>query len=337
MIEDLAESSRTMGANDESASVSVGRRDRRIRAEHLRDYGILVVFAALFVALSIGSSHFLQTGNLLNILYENAPLGITACSVTPVIIAGNFDLSLGSIYALTGVISAEAAAHWGTAFGFVAPLLAGAVLGLVNGLLITKLRINSFLATLATSLAYSGAAVALSGGLLIQVSSSAFLVLGQNGLGPVQYSVLVFLAVAVLLQVVLALTVFGRRCYGVGGNVRAARQSGIRTDWVVITTFVIGGFGTGLAGLINASAQGSGDSSAGTTLALIAIAAVALGGTSIFGGAGSVWRTVIGVLLLALIVNGFDLLGVAAFYQDMVEGALIVLAVAIGSLVRTSA
>lgn len=188
----------------------------------------------------------------------------------------------------------------------------------------------------ATSLAFSGAAVALSGGLLIQVNSSAFLVLGQSGIGAVQYSVLVFVGVALLLQGVLALTIFGRRCYGVGGNPRAARQSGVRTDRLVVTTFVVGGLGTGLAGLINASAQGSGDSSAGTTLSLIAIAAVALGGTSIFGGAGAVWRTVIGVLLLALIVNGFDLLGVAAFYQDMVEGALIVAAVAVGSLVRTS-
>lgn len=324
-------------AGAEALGVGPGeRRGRLIRAEHLRDYGILVVFAALFVALAVGSSHFLQTSNLLNILYENAPLGITACAVTPVIIAGNFDLSLGSIYALTGVVSAEAAVHLGTGLGYVAPLVAGAVLGLVNGLLITKLRINSFLATLATSLAYSGAAVALSGGLLIQVNSSAYLALGQQGVGSVQYSVLVFVAVAIVLQVLLAFSVFGRRCYGVGGNVRAARQSGVRSDRLVITTFVIGGLGTGLAGLVNASAQGSGDASAGTTLALIAIAAVALGGTSIFGGAGSVWRTVIGVLLLALIVNGFDLLGVAAFYQDIVEGALIVLAVAVGSFVRAT-
>lgn len=321
------------GAPSRAATAS---RRPRVRAEHLRDYGILVVFAALFVALSVGSSHFLQGGNLLNILYENAPLGITACAVTPVIIAGNFDLSLGSIFALTGVLAAEAAVHFGTAFGFVAPLVAGALLGLVNGLLVTKLRVNSFLATLATSLAYGGAAVAISGGLLIQVNSNAFVALGQNGVGVVQYSVLVFVGVAVLLQVLLAATVFGRHCYGVGGNVRAARQSGIRTDRTVIVTFMIGGLGAGLAGLVNASTQGSGDSSGGTTLALMAIAAVALGGTSIFGGAGSVWRTVIGVLLLALIVNGFDLLGVAAFYQNIVEGALIVLAVAVSSLVRVS-
>jgi ribose transport system permease protein len=307
----------------------------RIRAEHLRDYGILVVFILLFAALSIGSSHFLRVNNLLNLLYENAQVGIAACAVTPVILAGNFDLSLGSIYALTGVLAADAANDWGTGYGYVVPLAVGAGLGVINGVLVAKLRINTFLATLASSLAYGGAAVAISGGLLIQVNNSAFLVLGQKGIGNVQYSVIVFAAVAVVLQLVMSLTVFGRHCYGVGGNPRAARLSGIRTDRYVIATFTIGGLGAGLAGLLNASATGSGDSSSGTSLALTAIAAVALGGTSIFGGVGAVWRTVVGVLVLALVVNGFDLLGVEAFYQDIVEGGLIVAAVAVSSLARS--
>jgi ribose transport system permease protein len=321
-------------ATEQAAAQAIPGRRVAVRAEHLRDYGILVVIVALFAALSIGSSHFLRTNNLLNLLYENAQVGITACAVTPVILAGNFDLSLGSIYALTGVLAADAANDWGVGWGIIVPLVAGAALGLVNGLLVSKLRINSFLATLATSLAFGGAAVAISGGLLIQVSKSSFVVLGQDSVGSVQYSVIVFVAVAVILQLVMSRTVFGRHCYGVGGNPRAARLSGLRTDRYVIATFTIGGLGAGLAGLLNASATGSGDSSAGTTLALTAIAAVALGGTSIFGGVGAVWRTVIGVLVLALVVNGFDLLGVAAFYQDIVEGALIVVAVAVSSLAQ---
>ncbi|MBV9465982.1 MAG: ABC transporter permease [Solirubrobacterales bacterium] len=316
------------------SGVSVPWHRRRIRAEHVRDYGILVVFASLFVALSVGSSGFLTTNNLLNILYENAPLGILACGVTLVIVAGNFDLSLGAMFALTEVCATEAAIHWGAGFGLVVPLLAGAVLGLINGLLVTKLRINAFLATLATSLAFGGAATAISGGLLLQVTSSTFLALGRDSIGQVQYSVIVFVVLAVLLQFVLGRTVFGRYCYGVGGNREAARQSGLRVDRIAITTFMIAGVTAGIAGLIDASTTGSGSSTAGANYALTAIAAVALGGTSIFGGAGSVWRTVVGVLLLALITNGFDLLGVAAFYQDIVKGALIVLAVSVGSLVE---
>jgi ribose transport system permease protein len=252
-----------------------------------------------------------------------------------VILVGNFDLSLGSIYALTGVLAADAANDWGTGYGYVVPLVVGAGLGVINGVLVTKLRINTFLATLASSLAYGGAAVAISGGLLIQVNSTAFLVLGQDSIEKVQYSVIVFAAVAVVLQMVMSLTVFGRHCYGVGGNPRAARLSGVRTDRYVIATFAIAGLGAGLAGLLNVSATGSGDSSSGTSLALTAIAAVALGGTSIFGGVGAVWRTIVGVLVLALVVNGLDLLGVEAFYQDIVKGGLIAAAVAVSSLARS--
>lgn len=309
-------------------------RDSRIRAEHVRDYGILVVFAALFVGLSFASQAFLTTDNLLNILYQNAPVGIMACAVTLVIIAGNFDLSLGAMYAATGVCAAEAAVHLGVGYGLAAPILAGGVLGLVNGLLVTKLRVNAFLATLATSLVFRGAAVAITGGFLVEVSSNTFSGLGRNTVGSVQYSVIVFVVMAVLLQFVLGRTVFGRYAYAVGGNREAARQSGLRVDRIVIATFVIAGLAAGIAGLIDASTTGSGSASEGVGYELTAIAGVALGGTSIFGGVGSVWRTVVGIMLLGLITNGFNILGVEAFYQDIVKGGLIVAAVALGSMVE---
>jgi ribose transport system permease protein len=315
------------------ADAAAGRQPRlRIRAEHVRDYGVLVAFAALFISLSVGSAPFLTTSNLLNILYENAPLGIVACAVTLVVVAGNFDLSLGAQFALTEVCAVEIAIHWGVGFGLVTPLVVGGACGLVNGLLRTKLRVNSFLATLATSFVYVGAATAISGGLLLSESSNTFLALGRDSIGQVQYSVIVFVALAVALQFVLARTVFGRFCYAVGGNRDAARLSGIRVDRIVITTFVIAGVAAGIAGLIDASATGSGNNNAGANLALQAIAAVAIGGTSIFGGVGSVWRTVVGVLFLALITNGMDLLAIDPFYQPIVQGVVIVAAVAVSSL-----
>ncbi len=321
---------------------------RRIRAEHVRDYGILVVFLAMFLFLTFKSPVFLTKDNLLNLLYSNSEVGIAACAVTLVVVGGNFDLSLGGIFVLSGTLAAWTAVHWNIWLAFPAAIVAGLAMGVVNGLLVTKLRVNAFLATLASGLVFFGIDTAVTGGLLITPGSDKggtkheadiFTFIGQNrlgGSGGVQYAVIIFVAIAVLLQVVLARTVFGRHIYGIGGNREAARLSGIKVDRIVIATFAIAGLAAGIAGLIEASATGSGSPGDPTSqgIALAAIAGVALGGTSIFGGVGSVWRTVIGVLMLGLITNGFNLLGVPNFYQDIVRGGLIVVAVAIGSVVE---
>jgi ribose transport system permease protein len=314
------------------------RSPRRIRAEHVRDYGIVAFFVALFVYFSVASSVFLTSQNLLNLVFQNATIGIAACAVTLTIIAGNFDLSLGSIFVLSEVLAAYAAVHYGVAWAFPIAILAGALMGSINGLLVTKVGVNAFLATLATALSFGGIAVGVThGGLLITPASKAFTVLGQHKAGGIQYPVIIFAVVAIILQLVLAYTVFGRHLYGVGDNRNAARLSGLKVDRIVILTFVITGAACGLSGLIDASTTGSGTSDMsglGGTLALLAIAGVALGGSSIFGGVGSVWRTVVGVLILAMITNGFDLLAVPDYWQNIVRGALIILAVAIGLVVE---
>jgi ribose transport system permease protein len=314
------------------------RSPRRIRAEHVRDYGIVAFFIALFAYFSIASSVFLTSQNLLNLVFQNATIGVAACAVTLTIIAGNFDLSLGSIFVLSEVLAAYAAVHYGVAWAFPVGIVAGAVMGLVNGLLRTKLHVNSFLATLATALSFGGIAVGVThGGLLITPTSKAFTFIGQHKAGGIQYPVIIFAAVAIILQLVLTYTVFGRHLYGVGDNTNAARLSGLKVDRIVITTFVITGAACGLSGLIDASTTGSGTSDMsglGGQLALLAIAGVALGGSSIFGGVGSVWRTVVGVLILAMITNGFDLLAVPDYWQNIVRGILIVGAVAIGTVIE---
>jgi ribose transport system permease protein len=313
------------------------RWQRRIKAEHVRDYGIVVFAIALFIYFSVASSVFLTKNNLLNLVFQNATIGVAACAVTLTIIAGNFDLSLGSMFVLSEVLAAWAAVHIGVWWAFPVAILAGAAMGAINGLLVTKLRINAFLATLATALSFGGFAVAVTkGGLLITPSSSVFTFLGQHRVAGVQYPVIIFAIVAIVFQVVLAYTVFGRHLYGVGGNRDAARLSGIKVDRAVIITFVITGAACGLAGLIDASTTGSGSSDLGGLggqLALLAIAGVALGGTSIFGGVGSVWRTVLGVLILGTITNGFDLLAVPDYWQDVVRGILIIVAVGISSVI----
>ncbi len=313
------------------------RSHRRITAQHVRDYGIVVFAIALFIYFSVASSVFFTSQNLLNILFQNATVGIAACAVTFTIIGGNFDLSLGSIFVLSEVLAAWAAVHWGVWWAFPIAIVSGVVMGLINGLLVTKLRVNAFLATLATALTFGGIAVGVtSGGLLITPTSSVFTFLGQHRVAGIQYPVIIFAVVAIVLQLVLAYTVFGRHLYGVGDNRNAARLSGIKVDRTVIITFVITGAACGLAGLINASTTGSGSSDTsglGGSLALLAIAGVALGGSSIFGGVGSVWRTVLGVLILGIITNGFDLLAVPDYWQNIVRGILIILAVSISLVV----
>lgn len=329
----------TADSGEATASIAAPRvrSQRRLKAEHVRDYGIVVFFVALMVFFSLASDVFLTKDNLLNIVNQNATIGIPACVVTLTIIAGNFDLSLGAIFILSEVLFAWAAVHWGIGIAFPVAILSGALMGLINGLLVAKLHVNAFLATLATSLSFGGIAVGVtSGGLLISPTQSAFTFIGQQRIAGIQWPVLIFAAVAIVSQLVLAYTVFGRHLYGVGGNRAAARLSGLKVDRTVILTFVITGAACGLAGLIDASTTGSGSSDTsgtGGTLALLAIAGVALGGTSIFGGIGAVWRTVVGVLMLAVITNGFDLLAVPDYWQDVVRGALIVIAVAISSTI----
>ena len=318
-------------------------RSFRIRAEHVRDYGLFVVFVGMFIFLTFKSPVFLTKDNLLNLLYSNSGVGIAACAVTVVVIAGNFDLSVGGIFLFSALLGAWTAVHWNIWLAFPVALAAGTLMGLINGLLVTKLRVNAFLATLASGLVFFGMDEAVSGGQAIypgpgsggsQRDADVWTFLGQNKLGSVQYAVIIFAIVAITLQIVLARTVFGRHIYGVGGNRDAARLSGLKVDRIVITTFVIAGLAAGLAGLLDYSAlaQGSPGDLTSQAIALTAIAGVALGGTSIFGGVGSVWRTVIGVLMLGLITNGFNLLGVPDFYQDIVRGSLIVVAVALSAL-----
>ena len=306
-----------------------------VTAQHVRDYGVVVFAIALFIYFWVASPVFLTEQNLLNLVFQNATIGIAACAVTFTIIAGNFDLSLGSIFVLSEVLGAWAAVHWGVWWCFPVAIVSGAAMGLINGLLVTKLRVNAFLATLASALSFGGIAVGVTnGGLLITPANTAvFTFIGQHRAAGIQDPVIIFFVVAVVLQLVLAYTVFGRHLYGIGDNKNAARLSGLKVDRTVIITFVITGAACGLSGLIDSSINSSGSSStAGTggSLALLAIAGVALGGSSIFGGVGSVWRTVLGVLMLGIITNGFDLLAVADYWQNIVRGLLIIIAVAIG-------
>ncbi|ACZ40896.1 ABC transporter permease [Sphaerobacter thermophilus] len=303
-------------------------RVQRVGVEVVRDYGVVAAFALLFIILSLASPAFLSTRNLLNILDQSAPVAIIACAGTLVIIAGGFDLSAGAVFALSGVIAAKVANAVDPVVGMLAALVVATLLGVFNGLLVAGLHINPFVATFSSAMMIRGLAVVITGGFLVTVTDPAYTVIGRNSLFSVKYSVYILAAFAAVCWFLLVRTKLGRHIYAVGGNPEAARLSGIRVGWIRVLTFAISGFAAGLAGLIASSRVATGQADAGTLIEFTAIAAVVIGGTSIMGGEGTIWRTVVGVLLLALIGNGFNMLSVNPFYQDIVKGAIIVLAVA---------
>lgn len=306
----------------------------RPRVSVLRDYGIVVSFIALFVTLSIASPVFFTRVNLLNVVDQSAAVGLIACGGTLVIIAGGFDLSVGGIYAISGVVAAELVPHVGAWPAIALGALAGAGFGLVNGLLTTVGRINPIITTLATALMIRGLAVAITGGFLVRVDDPAYAILGTNQLGGVRYTTYLFVGFAIAAAVLLSRTTLGRAIYASGGNAEAARLSGIRVGVVRASTFVVSGLSAGLAGVMISSRVSTGQADTGVGIELTAIAAVVIGGTSILGGEGAIWRSVLGVLLLTLIGNGFNLLNVNPTYQQIFQGAIILSAVAIDAWSR---
>jgi ribose transport system permease protein len=301
--------------------VSAGR-----RLAVMRDYGIVLSFVALFLTLTFTSDVFLTQRNLLNVLDQSAAVGLMAVGGTLVIIGGGFDLSVGAIFAVAGVDPALA---------LLLGTLAGLVLGTVNGLLTTIGRINPFMTTLASSIIIRGIALVITGGFLVTVTEKSFSTLGRGEVVlDIKWSIAIWLVFALICGFMLSRTTFGRHVYAAGGNPEAARLSGIRVALVRTVTYAVSGLSAGLAGVIVSSRVSSGQADAGTGIELSVIAAIVIGGTSIMGGEGAVWRSVLGVLLLALIGNGFNLLAVNPIYQQILQGAIILVAVGVDAWAR---
>jgi len=314
------------------SAVASRRLDRYAVLGYLQRYGVLVIIALLMAFMTIVSDSFLTPRNLLNILNQSTPLAIIASALTLVIIGGGFDLSTGSMFGVAAVCSAWLAVHFDPFVGLVMAPLIGLALGLVNGAIITGFRVHSFLATLATSLVFRGMAVLATGGFLIPVRMDAFTWLGRGRIATVNVAVVVLVLFVAAMMFLLNRTTFGRRVYAVGGNEEAAILSGVRVNAVKIGTFALTGFAAGLASAIATSRISMGQPQAGAGMELEAIAAVILGGTSIYGGQGAVWRSVAGVLLLSLVGNAFNILNVNPFFKDLTTGLIIVGAVAISAV-----
>lgn len=294
-----------------------------------RQAGILVPFIVLFVALAIGSGPFLSSANLLNLFDQQSTFLIVAAASTLVLISGGVDLSIGAVYALSGLVAAKLTAHMDPYLAMGVAVLLGLAIGVVNGLLVTVGRINALIATLASSYAVSGFATIIGGGTVLIISNRSFTGVGNASVGPVKVTTILALIVIAATWVLLSGGAYGRSLFAVGGNEEAARLSGVRTAQVKTIAYALSGAAAAFAGVLIASRVGSGEANQGTETGLVfaVLAGVVIGGTSLLGGEGSVWRSCIGILFLALINNGFVLLSLNSVYEQIIEGLLIVLAV----------
>lgn len=301
-----------------------------------RDYGIAAFAILLFVALAATTPNFLTSENLRNVLDQSVAVGIIACAGTVLIIAGGFDLSAGAIFAVAAIVGAKVSNATGAELGIIVGLAAGAGLGLVNGLLCTVGRVNHFVGTLATSFAFAGLATILSGASLILIDDTGFGNLAGTKLLGIKSSTVIFIIFAISCAVLLNHTVFGRHIFASGGNVRTARLSGVSVNRVVAIGYVLSGFGAAIAGLIVISRTLSVNASVGGSIVFTAIAAILVGGNSVLGGEGAIWRTLVGVLVLGLISNGFNLNGIDPLYAQIITGGIIVFAVSADAWARRS-
>jgi ribose transport system permease protein len=304
----------------------------------IREYGVVVAFFALFITLSLSSDVFFTVQNMKNLAFQTAPVGIIAAGGTIVFIAGGFDLSVGAISGYAGITAAQAFNSLGIGLwpSLVLGALVGLGFGLANGLLVTIGRVNAFMATLATSIIINGLGQVVTSGNLVSVSSDRFAILGLGSVWGINYPVFVWFGFAAICGFLLSRTAFGRYVYAVGGNPEAARLSGVRVNVVRMATFAISGLAAGIAGVILVSEVSTAQWNANTGIEFDAITAIVLGGTSLLGGEGAIWRSVLGAFFLQTIGNGFDLLGTTPELQYVIKGLILAVAVSLDAWARRS-
>ncbi|MCI9644962.1 MAG: ABC transporter permease [Oscillibacter sp.] len=294
----------------------------------ISEYFIFVIFIALVVVLTCLKPSFIQPGNLVNILKQASINGILAFGMMFVIIAGGFDMSVGSTVAFTGVLAAMLGqGQYPLIVPLLVAMLAGLAVGVVNGVGVAVGDLPPFIMTLGTMTAVRGLALLISNGKpVIGISAEYKAIAASSVLGVPMLAV--FLVVIILIcSFVLAKTVYGRRVYACGGNLLAARVSGINTTKIRISTFAIAGLLAGLSGFLMTSRVTIGQPNAAESYEMDAITACVVGGVSMSGGVGKSWGVVVGCLLITVIANGLDIMGVSSHWQKIVKGAIIVLAV----------
>jgi ribose/xylose/arabinose/galactoside ABC-type transport system permease subunit len=293
---------------------------------------IVMLLVILLVTLTFVAGNFWSLRNQQSWWVSLAIEGIMVVGMTITMIGAGFDLSIGSVMALAGVIAVGLQEPLGVPLAIVCALAAAGLIGVLNGLFITRVGINPFIATLGSMIAVRGLVMTITDGQPVVNSNPIFGRIGRGLVEPVPIPAIVFFVVLVLGHIVLSFTLFGRNVYALGGNEEAANASGIRTNRVKLTTYVICSVTAGISGVILASRLSTGSPIIGEDTALSVITAVLLGGTSLTGGVGTMGGSFAGLLVVGALANGLNLLNVPAYYQRVAKGLLLIIVVVIDSL-----
>lgn len=303
-------------------------------AESLQDYGVALAALLLVVIVATGNPAFLSPANINNMLSQWSPAGIMAIGMTLVILAGGFDLSISSGFAFCAVIAAIIGQQTSPILALLGSIAAGTVIGSINATLVSVFKINPFITTVGTGFVINGLSLVVTRNAAFIVSNPAFGILGAGRWHGIPYSGMLLIVLFPIAGLVLSRSVYGHMIYAVGGNAEASKLSEIRADLIVASTYIFLGAGVGLAGFISASQLNSAQANLDPRILFDVLTIVIVGGTSLGGGVGSIWRTVVGLVIIATITNGFVLLDISPFYQDVIKGLIIVGALILDSMLR---
>ncbi|MHA6523391.1 ABC transporter permease [Tessaracoccus sp. G1721] len=324
-----------MSATTDTTTAVVTEPSSGFSVAHLRQFALIAALLVVMLAFTLTSEYFLTVSNLMNVVRQMAVTTIVAVGMTFVIISGGIDLSVGAIVAFSGVMAADVLSKTGSpALAVGAALGVGLLAGTVNGFVTARFRIAGFITTLAAMQAFRGFGYIYTNGSPIPAQDPTFTMMGVGYLMGIPVPVWIMAITVAIGALILRKTKFGRYTYAVGGNEIAARWTGLPVALTVGGVYVLTGVLSGLAGAILTARLGSGQPSMGTGLELDAIAAVVLGGTSLAGGRGRISGTVIGCILVAVLSNGLTLLNVSSYWQMVVKGLIIVVAVVMDTRAR---
>jgi ribose transport system permease protein/putative xylitol transport system permease protein len=288
---------------------------------------MVFVCLLLFVVMLAASPSFRSSANLLNILQQNSLMGIVACGMLAMIIVGGFDLSVGAVGATSSVVTAFVIIHAGFVPGIAAGIAAGLLAGTANGLIITKMSINPFVATLGTQSLITGILFVATQANPITGTPLSFTTLGLGRVGGFPIDTIVFIGIAGGVAIALSKTRYGMHVYAIGGNKEAARRSGIAVDRTVIATYALGATLAAVGGIVLLGETALAQPDSATTWPLTAIAAVVVGGVPLTGGYGGVGNAVMGTLLLGVVANALNLMNASPYWQPAITGLIILGAV----------
>ena len=296
----------------------------------IQDLGALIALILLVIVIGIISPEFRTVSNFLSLFRQSSINGFIAFGMTCVILTGGIDLSVGSVLALsTALCAGFIRGGMPVGIAMLLALVIGTLLGAVSGLLVTKGRLQPFIATLVTMTVYRGLTMIYMDGKPISDLGDSFTlkVVGKGNFYHIPIPVILFVAVFAIMMFILEKTTFGRRVYATGSNEKSAKLAGVNVDKTKLITYAISGGMAALSGLILLSRLSSAQPTLGEGYELDAIASVALGETSMNGGRGRIWGTFVGILIIAVLNNGLNILGVSSYYQDVVKGIVILIAV----------